>query len=302
MIALHSWSTNLVNEISLAKNTKQYSIAFTNYSKFDERSNWTFEYISKITTKVSQVTFCPDSVALTIDDICHGIRQVERHALPSGNILIDATSLALPEILNLFELLKLKKRRFDVLYVQPTEYNSTGVSSLDTVKSYDLSDDGIGIEQVHPNVGYSDSSHIVFFLGWEGHRFGGLINSDEYNTSNLTCVIGTPPFKFGWENITLSNNYKQIEEINCNPSARFKFAGANDPVKTYEVIDQIYQSAKYEQQNLCLAPLGTKPAAIAAAQFAVNHSNVVVIYDYVEKKNKRSSGTDLLHLWEFIYI
>jgi hypothetical protein len=116
----------------------------------------------------------------------------------------------------------------------------------------------------------------------------------------LTCIIGSPPFKFGWGNTTLSNNYKQIEEMNHGSSLRFKFAGANDPVKTYEVINQVYESAKYEHNSICLAPLGTKPSAIAAAQFAVNNTNVVVIYDYVEKKNKRSSGTDAVHLWEFI--
>lgn len=299
MINLHAWSSSLVEEIILDEVLKEYEVAFTNYDKFDDRSNWSYNYISKITKKISSVSYCPEDVNLTIDETSYGVRKLNEYELPTGKILIDSTSLAVPEILNLFTLLKMKKRDFDVIYLQPTDYNESGKSGLDTIRSFDLSDDGIGVEQVPPNIGYSDSSLIVFFLGWEGHRFGSLINSDEYDTTNLTCLIGVPPFKLSWENVTLSNNYRQLAEINCNPAARFKFAGANDPIKTYDVIDTIYESAKYEKRNLCLAPFGTKPAAIAAAQFAVNNDNVVMIYDYVKKKTKRSSGTDLLHKWEF---
>ena len=87
---------------------------------------------------------------------------------------------------------------------------------MDKIKSYDLSDDGLGIQQVPPYVGFSDNSRLFFFLGFEGHRFGALINSDEFDTSNVTCLIGSPPFKLGWENKTLSNNYKQLLEISAN--------------------------------------------------------------------------------------
>ncbi|MFP3458872.1 hypothetical protein R0J89_21720, partial [Psychrobacter sp. SIMBA_152] len=80
-------------------------------------------------------------------------------------ILIDATTLALPELLQIFHILKLKKQNFDVIYVQPTDYTENDDKGLDKIKSYDLSDDGLGIQQVPPYVGFSDNSMLFFFLG-----------------------------------------------------------------------------------------------------------------------------------------
>jgi len=298
MIYIQSWGSQKTDETEL--NIKKYEAAFTDVDECDERSGWSSEYIKGVSQKVISVAYSPSDVALSIDNQQYGIGNLGNYKIPDGKILIDATSLALPELIHLFRMLDKGGKSFDVMYVQPTEYAESEELGLGKVKAFDLSDDGIGIQQVPPFIGYSENTMIFFFLGWEGHRLGALINSEEFDSTNMTCLIGTPPFKLGWENVSLSNNYRQLAQIKSK--SRFKFAGANDPVKTYEVIKQIYRSADYEGKSLCLAPFGTKPAAIAAAQFAVNLNNVVMLYDFVKKKNKRSSGTDLLHLWEFEYI
>ncbi|MFT7566735.1 MULTISPECIES: hypothetical protein [Pseudoalteromonas] len=302
MILVSSWLTDLVQNIDLDNVECEYDHTFTYSTQCDERSDWTFSYLKKLSSNVIPVSYCPIEVELTISSIEYSLREIDKYEVPRGKILIDATTLALPELLHLFHILKMKKKNFDVIYVQPTGYTENGDRGVDKIKSYDLSDDGLGIQQVPPYIGFSDNSMLFFFLGFEGHRFGALINSDEFDTSNITCLIGTPPFKLGWENKTLSNNYKQLLEINSNSNTRYKFAGANDPIKTYDHIDQVYRAADYEKRTLCLAPFGTKPAAIAAAQFAVNNKNVVMLYDYVKKKNKRSSGKDLVHRWSFSYV
>jgi hypothetical protein len=299
MIQIQSWVSEYVNNIDSNLKPKEYDFTFTYIDKFDDRSDWTYKHICKISKEIIPVSYCPQEVSLTIGECEFGIRSLDKYDLPNGKILVDATTLALPELLHLFDLLNTKKKAFDVLYVQPTRYTEIKADGIDKIKTFDLSDDGLGIQQVPPYIGYSANSMLFFFLGFEGHRFGAIINSDEFDTRNITCLVGSPPFKLGWENRTLSNNYKQLAEINSTSNARFKFAGANDPIKTYEIIEQVYQSVTYEKQNLCLAPFGTKPAAIAAAQFAVNHNNVVMLYDYVKKKSKRSSGTDLVHIWSF---
>jgi hypothetical protein len=302
MIRVHSWTSDLVQNIDLESLTAHYNYTYTSSNQFDDRSDWTFKYIKGISKQVISLSYCPVEVELSIAESKYGLRNLHNYEVPSGEILIDATSLALPEMLQIFHILKSKKRSFDVLYVQPTGYTEKKSDGLDKIKSFDLSDDGLGIQQVPPHVGPSDNSMLFFFLGFEGHRFGAIINSDEFDTRNVTCLIGAPPFKLGWENKTLSNNYKQLAEISTSSNTRYKFAGANDPIKTYELIEQVYNAATYEKQALCLAPFGTKPAAIAAAQFAVNNSKVVMLYDYVKKKLKRSSGTDLVHKWSFQYV
>lgn len=301
MINVQTWRTEFVNEAIQNPKTKTYDLTYTDIDKYDDRSDWSLNYISKYSNEIITVSYCPQTVSLIINNNKYGIRKLSEYNLPKGKILIDATTLALPEILHLFHLLNDKKRSFDVIYVQPTSYTELKTLGIDKIKSFDLSDDGLGIQQVPPYIGYSAHSMLFFFLGFEGHRLGSIINSDEFDTRNITCLLGTPPFKLGWENRTLSNNYKQFTEISSSSNTRFKFAGANDPIQTYEIINQVYQSACYEKRNLCLAPFGTKPAAIAAAQFAVNNKNVVMLYDYVKKKNKRSTGQDLIHTWSFQY-
>ncbi|CAI4152335.1 conserved hypothetical protein [Alteromonas macleodii] len=301
MIKIRSWKSQKVETINLDNEKKPYTVAFTDHNEHDDRSDWTLQYLESLANKVMCISYCPLNVSIQIGSQSFGIRELENFELVSGRVLVDATSLALPELLHIFSLLNKNKRSFDVVYVQPTDYNEKRETGIDKVVSFDLSEDGLGIQQVPPYIGMSTNSNVFFFLGWEGHRLGALINSDEFDTNNMTCLMGTPPFRLGWENVTLSNNYRQMLEL-CNSSnVRFKHAGANDPVRTYELIEKIHESSKYDRRSLCLAPFGTKPAAIAAAQFATNNSNVVILYDYVQKVKKRSSGTDLVHLWEFRY-
>src|SRR5699024_4044736 len=108
------------------------------------------------------------------------------------------------------------------------------------------------------------------------------------NTFDSTCLLGIPAFKLGWEKLTLANNYKQLDVLRSNKNASFTFAGANDPFKIYELIEQNYHAQEYEGKKLCLAPLGTKPATIAVAQFAANFEKTIVLYDFVKKRERRS--------------
>ncbi len=301
MIHIQSWKSQIADRICLESESQQYSATFTNQEEHDDRSDWTQKYIKVASEKAINLSYDPSTTTLLIDCDRYNINSLSDYKLPEGKILVDSTSLSLPELLHLFDILDQSKKSFDLIYTQPTKYtaNEPTKANIDTVNTFALSDDGIGIQQLPPYIGYSDASRIFFFLGWEGHRLGALINSDEINTRDTTCLVGIPAFKTGWENITLSNNYKQLSELRSNSQLHFRFAGANDPIKTYEAIAKVYQSTNYENKKLFLAPFGTKPATIAAAQFAVNKKNVVILYDFVKKKKKRSSGTDILHQWEF---
>ena len=302
MINITSWSSILASLLEENAQTDKYSVTFTYKHQYDDRSSWSSNYINTVSQRVTTVDYSPVEATITMDNITYSITELnqENILLPEGNILIDSTSLPFPELLHLFKLFNTSKRSFDVMYVQPDKYNETGSRGLEATISYDLSDDGTGVQQLPPYVGYSSESIIFFFLGWEGHRLGSLINSDEFNITNITCLLGIPPFKASWDYKILSSNYKQLMELEIITSPRFKYAGANDPIKTYELIKEVYDAASYQKKWLSLAPFGTKPAAIAAAQFAVNNNErLIMLYDFVIKKQKRSRGTDLVHVWSF---
>ncbi|WP_289282841.1 MULTISPECIES: hypothetical protein [unclassified Methylophaga] len=301
MIKISSWKSYRANELSRTSLNSSYNATFTFIDQYDDRSSWSSKYIDSVSEDIITLDYCHAETALVISGEKFNLFDLQKYDIPEGKILVDSTSLALPELMHLFSILNNKKKSFDVMYVQPNNYTMSKPQGLKATQSFDLSDDGEGIQQLQPYVNFSNNTVIFYFLGWEGHRLGGLINSEEYFSRNITCLVGIPPFKTSWDYKILSSNYSQLSELSNITTPRFKYAGANDPIKTYEIIEQVYKSACYSQQSLSLAPLGTKPATIAAAQFAVNNPRLIMLYDFVKKKIKRSSGADIVHIWSFDY-
>lgn len=299
MISILDWKSAIANEIELKDLKKIYDVTYILEAIKDEREDWVYSYVKKISKNISRVIYDPIEVILTIDMEQIKIQNLNKYTVPKGKILIDATSLSLPELTYLFSLLNYNKKDFDVIYAQPNEYSGKTEGGVENIKTFDLSDDGIGIQQLPLFIGYTNDSTMMIFLGFEGHRVGSLLQTEELNTDNAICLLGMPAYKLGWEKTTLENNYKQLEILKNNKNAIFDFAGANDPLKTYELINDNYKALKYDKRTLCLAPFGTKPATVAVAQFAVNNIGVILLYDFVDKKPRRSLGTDLVHTWSF---
>ncbi|PPD00222.1 MAG: hypothetical protein CTY35_02935 [Methylotenera sp.] len=309
MIEISDWASFPVKDIHLDTYPNKYSVGFTLKDNCDARTDWSRKFIEKVCGEIINIEYIANDAQLKVNNIDYSIRDLDKLDLPDGEVLVDATSLPLPELLHIFTLLNSKKRNFDVVYIQPTTYKEQDSKALESNTIYELSDDGLGVQQLPPFVGSSRNSRILFFLGWEGHRLGALINSDEFNVKNMTCLAGIPGYQVGWDNITLSCNFMQFKELNTFASPRFKFSGANDPLKTYTIIKGVYDAAKYENYSLSVAAFGTKPSAIAAAQFAVNITEIqedkskdlIMLYDFAKIKIDRSYGTSIMHIWSFSY-
>lgn len=299
MISMKDWSSIVANNINLSELDTVYELTFTCSSKKDEREDWVNNYIKLVSISVIGVNYDPIEVTLDIESESFALSEILNFKLPEGRILVDATSLALPELIYLFMIFRTNKKEFDVIYAQPNHYSGSRKEGVDSIKTFELSDDGFGIQQLPPFVGLTENSTMMIFLGFEGHRVGALLQTEELNTFDATCLLGIPAYKLGWEKLTLANNYKQLEILRSNKNASFEFAGANDPLKVYELIEQNYDAQQYENKRLCLAPLGTKPATLAVAQFAANYEKTIILYDFVQKKERRSLGTDLVHFWSF---
>lgn len=307
MIELSDWLSFPVKDICIDSQPVQYRVGFALKDNCDDRTDWSRKFIEKVCHEIIHIEYIANDAQLFINDRVYSIKDLSTLELPEGDILVDATSLPLPELLHIFTLLNSIKRNFDVAYIQPTTYKEQDSKTLESNTTYDLSDDGLGVQQLPPFVGSSNNSRILFFLGWEGHRLGALINSEEFNVKDLTCLAGIPGYQVGWDNITLSCNFMHFIDLNTLTSPRFKFSGANDPIKTYNIIQGVYDATKYENLSLSLAAFGTKPSAIAAAQFAVNITEIqedkpkrlIMLYDFVKIKRDRSYGTSVMHIWSF---
>ncbi|EGY53244.1 hypothetical protein [Neisseria shayeganii] len=299
-LQIEDWNIQHTKDISSHLTKNIYDVVYICSDLYDHRDSWSRSYFNKIAKKIIEVKYNPNDIQIEIDSENFKIVDLCKYEIPSGKILIDSTSLSLVELIHLFQICKIKNKQFDIIYVQPSEYKEIdqSVSSYKIDKLYDLSDDGLGMQQVPPFVGPISNAYILVNLGFEGHRIGSLINSDVFQIdeeSKFYCFMGIPAFKFGWENEVISTNYAQLSKI--KERITFYYSGANDPIKLYDLIESIYSSAEYERRNLCLVPLGTKPSTIAFALFAINHPRILLMYDFVKKKTSRSKGAELVHIW-----
>lgn len=299
MIRIHDWKLSRCSAISEGEIIQRYDIAYVGPGAIDDRTNWTSDYLSKVSACKHIVHFDYPTATLSIDGVDIPVsNQIDFQLSPNLKILVDSTSLAFPEILYLFTIFNQLKTPFDVLYVQPENYDDTPKSEDEDLSSTRLSEDGmLGPKLLPRYVIPSRKAHLLALLGFEGHRLASLYESEVLNVSSYGGLIGIPGFKPGWENKTMYNNMQQISTVSMKD---IDISGANDPIYTYTVIENKYKASTYARAPLFLAPLGTKPTSIAVANFAVNNpTNLSLVYDFVQKKLGRSSGTDTAHLWSF---
>ena len=279
---------------------KNYDIAFVGRSLLDDRASWVYGYLKDIAHSLCPVSYDMDNYTFEFDGENFGINEYEKFHLVDKKIIIDSTALALPELVYLFLMLHDKKIPFDVLYLQPDEYKRKNSSS--GTYGFDLSEDGSGAALLPKFTFQTVSSRVFVCLGFEGHRLGQILQSDDITPGTLVGLVGVPAFKPGWESSTLSTNALAINQAIKEVDFEADIATANDPYSVYRKIKKSHKAAKYSNENLLLAPFGTKPSSIACAWFAINHrEDTGVIYDFVEKRKDRSSGKSLLHLWSFEY-
>lgn len=277
-----------------------YDIAFVG-EVVDDRGIHCLSVATKAAAKTVAVKYIPADYKINIAEKSWRANEVDKIALefPAKNVLFDATTLDFPDLLLIIRgyLLHGGDVRFYFLYAEPLVYN--GAPDSKTRHEFRLSDSYASDQ--HPIPGFIDLQAnpnivgvVTVFVGFEGARLRNLIADSEPEISKrFNIVFGIPPFKTEWETHSLMENASflmdpQIEEV--------LYAGANNPYSCYEVLSMLYKlrnkGAPFE-----VAPLGTKPAAIASALFAAEHRGVSVRYDYPRRSKGRSSGVGKVHLF-----
>ena len=308
MILLNNWDIKPASHLSLIESELKYECCYVGTElALDDRLTWINKYADAVANNKITVYYDHELTKITLSGETGGFNIGSFAGLnpPDGKILLDATSLLLPELLYLMEWANLSGKDFDVIYVEPSEYSASSYKSKIGFQSidYSLSEDGPGINMLPRFTTPIDDSHLVVALGYEGHRFGALLISDEITPRSITGVLGVPPFVLGWEKNTYAKNHNEMAEARKRHEADFKVVAANDPLQNYDAIKTIHKSlsALYPKGRvkLHLAPIGTKPVALAMSWFAINYKGTGILYDFVKKKVKRSSGVGKVHLWNF---
>lgn len=238
--------------------------------------------------------------------------------LPSGTIEVHLSELdTLNESLARFEaavldisglshstwapLLRYLRRTMDtldVLYAEPRDY--TTVSFPVASGWFDLSQRFSGIA---PLPGFAclrphdpdQDSLLVAFVGFEGQRPRMIVEElDDPPPSQIFPVVGMPGFRAEFPTFSLVCNQDFFDDTRSVHETRF--ARASCPFEAYRQLREI--AREHPSHYMYIAPVGTKPHALGAVLYTMEHPEVCeLIYDHPVRKKGRTSGIGAIHLY-----
>jgi hypothetical protein len=182
-----------------------------------------------------------------------------------------------------------QKLEIYIIYVEPKIYKIP-YFKLEGVYN-DLSERIEGIEplpcfaNVIPN---TDEIKFVALLGFEGGRFTYLRECIQPPEDSIIPIIGVPGYRIEYPFIALWGNRITLEESKSWNDIRY--VAANSLIDVYFLLNKILHEPP-ENSKLILAPIGTKPHAIAAILFAIKYpKQVEIVYDNPKRKINRTDG------------
>ena len=217
----------------------------------------------------------------------------------NGNkeLFLESTTLGFVEILLILKWFsKSKLSSMKVLYAEPEQYKSrTNYMSDFGRHEFDLSTHSGGFKAI-PGfakvLSQAKKAVLISSMGFERSRLGQLLNLDDgAYISSIIPIYGTPGFKAGWD----KHSYFQNVEILNDKGIKPQFVSANSPFDMLKILDYIKES--YQDDEITIAPLGTKPLSLASAIFLINNPGVTLKYDHPTRKSNRSSGLGKIHIY-----
>jgi hypothetical protein len=184
-----------------------------------------------------------------------------------------------------------------VVYVEPSRYRPHPSPASDTI--FDLSTEIGGVEPLpgFANLrGPQEGAKAVFvpLLGFEGMRARQVAIVLDPMPQNIIPVIGVPGFRIEYPFVAVSCNQEFLEEYAAHD--RVRTARASCPFEVYRVLDEI--RADFPGCYLYLAPVGTKPHALGAIWYAIEHpADTEVMYDHPKRRPQRTFGVGPTHVY-----
>ncbi len=181
-------------------------------------------------------------------------------------------------------------------YSEPTtyqEHHSPSSSSL-----YDLTAEFTGVAPLPGMASLSgpDSNSrtvLVPFLGFESAR-AKHIAYDFDPIPHIVPVVGLPGFRYHYPQITISTNSEFLEQTRAY--RHVKYAKASCPFEAYSTLSEIHRD--FPDAYLHIAPIGTKPHALGAVWYALEHPlDTEIVYDHPIRKARRTAGVGHTHIY-----
>lgn len=214
-----------------------------------------------------------------------------------SSVCLDISGLAHHVWASLLRLALSEATQVHAVYFEPARYRPH--SSPTSTSLYDLSDSFRGIE---PLPGFANlrgpqedkGALYVPFLGFEGTRAPYLASALGDPVPRVIPVVGVPGFRFDYQQVAVSSHQYFLDEHRAH--ADIRFARASCPFEAYEVLAEIRKD--HPGKYLYIAPIGTKPHALGAIWYALQHpTDTEILYDHPVRKPKRTEGVGLAHIY-----
>lgn len=209
--------------------------------------------------------------------------------LKSHKILIDVTSIRIPEMFVLLKSLKLLNENvcLRIAYSTPIEYEfeaepfTSYHSYFGNLKTIDL----VGFGGTSEDMSHTQ---MIIFLGFEGVLSAKVSEDVRYN--KLTVVNNLPSFFEKYKDISVINNF----DLLTRRHEKIRYVPANNPFETYNFLAE--QLA--DDEPACVAPLSTKPVALGVCLYALAHDSLRVVYPTADEyKHHRANSVHNTYLY-----
>lgn len=194
----------------------------------------------------------------------------------ANSITIDISCLRIPHFFLLMKYLKMiyPNKKVNIINTIPYDYIFGGEPFV-SYKSY-LGDlelcEIIGFGGV---TDFTQEGDLFIFLGFEGALSLKVVEETVYK--NLFLVNTMPSYYQKYKDISVINNYNLLTSKNN----RILYAPAGNPFEVYNILDREIK----DNQPVCIAPLCTKPIALGICMYALEHSNVRIVYPVSDTYN-----------------
>ena len=213
------------------------------------------------------------------------------------SVYLDITGLDHHVWAPLLRAIRTNTNRGFCVYVEPGDYRFSSAPTEATI--FDLSEriDGIRPLPGFASLTFSDEQDALFvpLLGFEGARFTFMLETVQPERGRIFPVIGVPGFRPEYPFHAYLGNRLPLTDTMVWKNARF--VAANCPFSLYHLLSQLSHSTP--RRSLKVALIGTKPHALGALLFYLDHSSTTeILYDHPIRRAKRTVGTSRTCLYD----
>lgn len=182
------------------------------------------------------------------------------------------------------------------IYAEPSRYRPHSSPAFPDLFDLSVSFDGLA-----PLPGFarlqdppdSKPRALITFLGFEGMRPSRIALATEPQ-DKVIAIVGVPGFRVEYPTLTLACNGDFLHDSRADRDIRL--APAHCPCGAYETLSSIRKD--YPDHYLYLAPVGTKPHALGAVCYAIDHPlDTELLYDHPKRRPQRTEGVGPMHIY-----